>query len=75
MLNRSRENQPLRWYKDLKSYYYRPEWELYDLKYDPEELTNIVQNEKVIFNYITNFYEALALIKYYAIFFRVYLKS
>lgn len=42
LLNRTRTNQPLRWYKnDLKTYYYRPEWELYDLKYDPEELNNI----------------------------------
>lgn len=33
---------PLRWTKNLKSYYNRPEWELYDLKYDPEELNNII---------------------------------
>lgn len=41
LLNRSRQNEPLRWYKSLKNYYYRPEWELYDLRVDPEELTNI----------------------------------
>ncbi|XP_012256743.2 N-sulphoglucosamine sulphohydrolase [Athalia rosae] len=41
LLNRTRSREPLRWYKSLKSYYNRPEWELYDLKYDPEELTNI----------------------------------
>lgn len=41
LLNRTQNKQPLPWYKTLKSYYYRPEWELYDLKYDPEELTNI----------------------------------
>ncbi|XP_012271670.1 N-sulphoglucosamine sulphohydrolase [Orussus abietinus] len=43
LLNRTQSNQPLRWYKNLKSYYQRPEWELYDLKYDPEELSNIAQ--------------------------------
>ncbi|XP_046484869.1 N-sulphoglucosamine sulphohydrolase [Neodiprion pinetum] len=41
LLNRTRNKQPVPWYKSLKSYYNRPEWELYDLKYDPEELTNI----------------------------------
>ncbi|XP_028981990.1 N-sulphoglucosamine sulphohydrolase [Diachasma alloeum] len=41
LLNRSRSNMPLEWYKDLKSYYHRPEWELFDLKMDPEELKNI----------------------------------
>lgn len=42
LLNRTRDNQPLPWYKTLKMYYERPEWELYDLKYDPEERNNIV---------------------------------
>ncbi|KOC65833.1 N-sulfoglucosamine sulfohydrolase [Habropoda laboriosa] len=41
LLNRTRDNQPLAWYKTLKSYYERPEWELYDLKYDPRESNNI----------------------------------
>ncbi|XP_017755074.1 PREDICTED: N-sulphoglucosamine sulphohydrolase [Eufriesea mexicana] len=41
LLNRTRNKQPLPWYKTLESYYERPEWELYDLKYDPEERNNI----------------------------------
>ncbi|XP_072748675.1 N-sulphoglucosamine sulphohydrolase isoform X1 [Anoplolepis gracilipes] len=41
ILNRTQTNQPLPWYKTLKKYYQRPEWELYDLKIDPEELNNI----------------------------------
>jgi len=41
ILERSRSNMPLRWYKSLQGYYNRPEWELYDLKLDPEELNNI----------------------------------
>ncbi|XP_031829818.1 N-sulfoglucosamine sulfohydrolase [Nomia melanderi] len=47
LLNRTRTNQPLKWYKTLKSYYERPEWELYDLKYDPEERNNIVSKSSV----------------------------
>jgi N-sulfoglucosamine sulfohydrolase len=35
----------------LKKYYQRPEWELYDLKYDPEELNNIVLKPSVKVNY------------------------
>ena len=31
----------MRWKKNLNKYYYRNEWELFDLKKDPEELTNI----------------------------------
>ncbi|XP_070152839.1 N-sulphoglucosamine sulphohydrolase [Polyergus mexicanus] len=41
ILNRTQTHQSLPWYKTLKKYYQRPEWELYDLKYDPEELNNI----------------------------------
>ncbi|XP_076288464.1 N-sulfoglucosamine sulfohydrolase isoform X2 [Lasioglossum baleicum] len=47
LLNRTRGNQPLKWYKTLKSYYERPEWELYDLKYDPEERNNIVSKQSI----------------------------
>ncbi|XP_067005093.2 N-sulphoglucosamine sulphohydrolase [Anabrus simplex] len=43
LLNRTRSKQPLFWYKSLKEYYYRSEWELYDLKMDPEEKTNLVK--------------------------------
>lgn len=38
----AKENIPLPWRKTLHSYYFRSEWELYDLKKDPEELNNIV---------------------------------
>ncbi|XP_050671147.1 N-sulphoglucosamine sulphohydrolase [Leptidea sinapis] len=47
ILNRTRANQPLPWYKTLKQYYYRPQWELYDLKQDPEELNNLHGKEAV----------------------------
>lgn len=33
--------QPLPWYKTLASYYNRDEWELFDLKMDPAERTNL----------------------------------
>lgn len=42
MLNRTLSNQDLRWYKTLKQYYSRPEWELFDLKLDPAERKNLV---------------------------------
>ncbi|CAG5031382.1 unnamed protein product [Parnassius apollo] len=41
ILNRTRAKQPLPWYKTLKQYYYRPEWELYDVRTDPAELNNL----------------------------------
>ncbi|XP_024937694.1 N-sulphoglucosamine sulphohydrolase isoform X2 [Cephus cinctus] len=43
LLNRTREKQPLPWHKSLKTYYERSEWELYDLKHDPEELKNLAR--------------------------------
>lgn len=41
ILNRTRDKQPLPWYKTLQQYYYRPEWELYDLRRDPMETRNL----------------------------------
>uniref|UniRef100_A0A6M2DWX7 Putative sulfatase n=1 Tax=Xenopsylla cheopis TaxID=163159 RepID=A0A6M2DWX7_XENCH len=42
ILNRTRDKDTLPWYRNLKSYYNRPEWELYDVKHDPEELRNLI---------------------------------
>ncbi|XP_033108057.1 N-sulphoglucosamine sulphohydrolase-like [Anneissia japonica] len=42
LLNRTRNHEPTYWYKKLVDYYYRSEWELFDIKNDPEELTNLV---------------------------------
>ncbi|XP_035777320.1 N-sulphoglucosamine sulphohydrolase-like [Anopheles albimanus] len=41
ILNRTLAKQPVPWYKTLRSYYQRPEWELYDLKLDPTESKNL----------------------------------
>lgn len=41
ILNRTRARQPLPWYKSLKQYYYRPQWELYDLRADTAEMNNL----------------------------------
>ncbi|XP_052759243.1 N-sulphoglucosamine sulphohydrolase [Galleria mellonella] len=41
LLNRTRSKQPLPWYKTLKQYYYRPQWELYDVRADPTETNNL----------------------------------
>lgn len=41
ILNRTINHQTLPWYKTLEKYYNRDEWEMYDLKADGAELTNI----------------------------------
>lgn len=41
LLRRTRNNDSLPWYKTLKSYYKRNEWELFDLKKDPNEVINL----------------------------------
>lgn len=46
-MNTTKTRQPLNWFKTLKKYYERPEWEFYDIKYDPEELNNIAQKTSV----------------------------
>ncbi|KAH8037292.1 hypothetical protein HPB51_009847 [Rhipicephalus microplus] len=45
LLNRTKHGEPLRWSKTLDGYYYRDEWELYDLDSDPNELYNVAANE------------------------------
>lgn len=37
---RTKSGQPTNWFKDLHQYYYRDEWELFDLENDPQELMN-----------------------------------
>ena len=46
LLYRTRHNISTHWYKNLKQYYYREQWELYDLLLDPKELINQFRNEK-----------------------------
>ncbi|XP_076058197.1 N-sulfoglucosamine sulfohydrolase [Oratosquilla oratoria] len=41
ILNRTRSGAPLPWYKTLLQYYNRPEWELFDLELDRQELYNV----------------------------------
>lgn len=41
ILNRTQKALPLPWYKTLRTYYYRDQWELYDLKADPQERYNV----------------------------------
>ena len=44
LLQRTYHNQSLHWYKpSLRVYYQRPEYELYDLKIDPEEKHNVAE--------------------------------
>ena len=41
IVNRSLAGEPLHWFKTLEDYYYRDEWELFDLENDPQELKNL----------------------------------
>ncbi|XP_066247442.1 N-sulphoglucosamine sulphohydrolase [Euwallacea similis] len=52
LLNRTKSHEPTNWFKTLKSYYNRPEWELYDLKVDPAEINNLAlkPSMKEVFN-------------------------
>ena len=46
ILNRTLSHQPLPWFKTLGLYYNRAEWELFDLKKDPAELTNLANKKE-----------------------------
>lgn len=46
ILNRSRNNDPTFWFKNLGMYYNRDEWELFDLRMDPEEVNNLSKDPK-----------------------------
>jgi len=45
MLQRHRSGEDLNWFKTLHTYYNRQEWELYDLKRDPNELYNVADKK------------------------------
>lgn len=47
ILNRTMEKQPIPWYKTLRQYYQRDEWELYDLKEDAGEMRNIATKKSM----------------------------
>ncbi|KAK7087182.1 N-sulphoglucosamine sulphohydrolase-like [Littorina saxatilis] len=44
ILNRTMTGQPTHWFKTLDQYYYRPQWELFDLHSDPQELHNLADD-------------------------------
>lgn len=44
LLNRTQRKEKTYWYKSLAGYYYRPQWELFNLKTDPYELKNLAEN-------------------------------
>ena len=45
ILSRTSTNASLPWYKTLREYYFRPEWELFDLKFDPQEEFNVAEKQ------------------------------
>ena len=42
LVERTRAGTPTGWIRTLKQYYYRAQWELYDLHSDPKELKNLI---------------------------------
>ncbi len=46
LLNRTANDLPTKWFKTLQEYYYRAEWELYDVNADLTELINLAGEEK-----------------------------
>jgi N-sulfoglucosamine sulfohydrolase len=46
ILNRTISKTQLPWYKTLRSYYNRPEWEFFDLKLDGGELINMANKKE-----------------------------
>ncbi|CAG2118020.1 unnamed protein product, partial [Medioppia subpectinata] len=46
ILNRTHQSLPIYWFKTLHQYYYRQEYELFDLKYDSIEANNIYSDMK-----------------------------
>ncbi|XP_014285239.1 N-sulphoglucosamine sulphohydrolase isoform X1 [Halyomorpha halys] len=44
LLNNTRLKRPTHWYRRLEDYYYRQEWELFDISADPEEKHNIIHD-------------------------------
>lgn len=44
LLNRTKSGMDTHWYKTLQNYYYRSQWELYDIINDPQELKNLAHD-------------------------------
>ncbi|XP_071479780.1 N-sulphoglucosamine sulphohydrolase-like [Diadema antillarum] len=44
ILNNTESGRPTNWFKTLNKYYYRDEWELYDLQNDPHEVVNLAND-------------------------------
>ncbi|KAK7478227.1 hypothetical protein BaRGS_00030485 [Batillaria attramentaria] len=44
ILNKTRLGQSTGWFKTLDQYYYRDQWELYDIIQDPQELKNLASD-------------------------------
>ncbi len=46
LLNRTRDPSWHGWYKEIGDYYFRPEFELYDIIKDPRELKNLAVDQQ-----------------------------
>nr|KAG5687627.1 hypothetical protein BaRGS_020028 [Batillaria attramentaria] len=46
ILNRTLSHRETRWFKTLAQYYHRPQYELFDLQQDPQELVNLASDPR-----------------------------
>lgn len=44
LLNRTMQGKATNWFKTLRDYYYRSEWEMFDLQHDPQEKNNLASS-------------------------------
>ena len=58
LLNQTVEKKPLHWFKNLSTYYFREEWEFFDLTRDVNEVSNLI-NDVNYFKIIAEFKEDL----------------
>ena len=47
VLNRTENSIETKWFKSLQDYYYRSEWELYDVEKDPLETKNLIDDSSL----------------------------
>eukprot|EP01084_Bolivina_argentea_P091269 164322_1 len=52
LIKDANNGQPTHWFKNLTNYYFRPEYELYDIKNDKQQLNNLAYNTQyqTVFN-------------------------
>ncbi len=63
VLQRTKDQEDLPWTRSLHSYYERDEWELYDIREDPDETKNLVRDPLYQVCYIVESYQVSFLLR------------